>query len=71
MLDSLVEYIAANPWFLPVATVVVVVLALLACLAYSGLYQQIEISTREPVHGDLTICYKTGRGPYKNTGIVI
>jgi hypothetical protein len=49
-------------------TVVFLLIVLLAYLTYSGLFKQIEISTREPTHGDLTICYKTGRGPYKNTG---
>ena len=50
------------------ASVIFILTSLLIYLAYSGLFSSIEVSTKEPVHGDLTICYRIGQGPYKNTG---
>jgi hypothetical protein len=47
------------------ATSVIIVLAVLAYLIRSGLFRKIEISTREPARGSLTVCYKTGRGSHK------
>ena len=57
----------ANPWLIVLTSVVLILAFLFSYLIYSGLFSKVEISTREPVHGALTICYKTGRGPYKNT----
>ena len=64
----LVADFVANPWLIVLASVVLILASLFLYLVYSGLFSKVEISTREPVHGALTICYKTGRGPYKNTG---
>ena len=57
-----------NPWIVVAVSLVLLSALLLAYLAYSGLFTQVEISARELVYGELTICYKIGRGPYKNTG---
>ena len=43
----------------------IIVLTVLAYLTRSGLFRKIEISTREPVRGSLTVCYKTCRGSNK------
>ena len=51
------------------AVVISVFASVFGYLVYSGLFTSIEIGTQEPVYGDLTVCYKTGRGPYKNTGM--
>ena len=52
------------------AVVISVLASVFGYLVYSGLFTSIEIGTQEPVYGDLTVCYKTGRGPYKNTGMI-
>ncbi len=46
-------------------TSVIIVLTVLAYLTESGLFRKIEICTREPGRGPLTVCYKTGRGSHK------
>ena len=51
------------------AVVISVLASVFGYLVYSVLFTSIEIGTQEPVYGDLTVCYKTGRGPYKNTGM--
>ncbi len=57
-----------EPYLVIPASLLLIVLAIVGYLVYSGLFATIDISTQEPVHGELTVCYKVGRGPYKNTG---
>jgi hypothetical protein len=56
------------PYLVIPASLLLIVLVFVGYLVYSGLFATIDISTQEPVHGEMTVCYKVGRGPYKNTG---
>ena len=57
-----------EPYLMIPVSLLLIALAVVGYLVYSGLFATIDISTQEPVHGEMTVCYKVGRGPYKNTG---
>ncbi len=68
--DLLSDLSVVPPWAWLCLFLVSLALTLAAYIIYSGLFASIEVSSREPCYGDLTMAYKTGRGPYKNVGAI-
>ncbi len=51
-----------------IALIILVLLTLFGVLLYSGLITKITVGAGKPPIENVTIAYKFGRGPYKNTG---
>ena len=70
-----IEFLKENPFWLNVslvafATVVVLLLITVYYLLQSGLMKNIIVETRESPYDEMTVAYKTGRGPYKGAASI-
>ena len=41
-----------------------------SCFFQSGVFRHITVETKAGPYGEMTVAYKTGKGPYKNTAAV-
>jgi len=62
--------VGISPFMVLIGLLLALVVALLFYLFQSGVFRNITVETKAGPYGEMTVAYKTGKGPYKNTAKV-
>lgn len=67
MLSAMTDFFS-DPFAILLVAFLLVCGTALGYIFFSGLFTSIEVDTKEPPRGAMTVAYRTGRGPYKGAG---